>query len=182
MSAYKGLAYIRKVYGVPAYRGQRVRYDKGGGETMDGTITAAQGMSIVVSFGGVKVALHPTRDLHYLGKVALSALAQYEPKLAHLEDAPSLTEEPVAPEVKAVEGGELFLVTKDWKESRQLAYEEHNKAWTLSNILEKQRDFYRQEAHALLQTFRGEAVAQLRMDRMDERAQAIYFNEPEVGV
>ena len=69
------LAYIRKRYGVPAYRGTRVRYTgnvKHGGDAYEGTITAATNSWIRIRFDGDPwgkrtQACHPTWEIEYLG-------------------------------------------------------------------------------------------------------------------
>lgn len=63
------LQYIRDSYGVPAYRGRRVRYTGRGKERpMDGTILCASGPYLSVRFDGQKESsrLHPTWEVEYL--------------------------------------------------------------------------------------------------------------------
>lgn len=59
------LAYIRKTYGVPAWRGVRVAWDYAGRE---GSITGSRGQHIRVLLDGDKrsIQLHPTWRLRFL--------------------------------------------------------------------------------------------------------------------
>lgn len=61
------LQYIRRVYGVPAFRGRRIRYT-GGAAPVEGEIKAASGARLSVRVDGVKgrVLLHPTWEVEYL--------------------------------------------------------------------------------------------------------------------
>jgi hypothetical protein len=64
-----GIAWIRKSYGVPAYRGGRVEYTGGKGSVF-GTIAGANGQYLSVRFDGRKrpAILHPTWNVRYLDK------------------------------------------------------------------------------------------------------------------
>ena len=61
------LEYIRKSYGVPAWRGGRVEYT-GGRETKYGTISGARGALVRIRLDGEKRLglYHPTWELCYL--------------------------------------------------------------------------------------------------------------------
>ncbi len=63
-----GLRDIRRVYGVLAKRGGRVRYT-GGGVAVLGTIRSAGGPYVNIRLDGAKrtLAFHPTWELEYLG-------------------------------------------------------------------------------------------------------------------
>lgn len=65
------LDYIRTYYGVPARRGQRVRYtgDKGpNAKPREGTITSANGQHLCIRMDGDSFSnlFHPTWALEYL--------------------------------------------------------------------------------------------------------------------
>jgi hypothetical protein len=65
------LSYIAKAYGVPAKRGQRVRYtgDKGPkAQPREGTITAAEGAHLRIRMDGDSFSqpYHPTWELEYI--------------------------------------------------------------------------------------------------------------------
>ena len=65
------LSYIAKTYGVPAKRGQRVRYtgDKGPkGGAREGVITSASGAHLNIRMDGDSFSqpYHPTWELEYL--------------------------------------------------------------------------------------------------------------------
>lgn len=69
------LDYIRTAYGVPAQRGQRVRYtgDKGPkGMAREGTITGADGAHLRIRMDGDSFSniYHPTWELEYLATEA----------------------------------------------------------------------------------------------------------------
>lgn len=61
------MSYIRKVYGVPAYRGKRVLYT-GGPVARWGTIKSASGSYLSILLDGDKHPgrFHPTWELKYL--------------------------------------------------------------------------------------------------------------------
>jgi len=66
------LEYIRRTYGVPAWRGMRVRYTDGAGVIWNGTITSAKGPHLrvlvddrVPRYRG-RLILHPTDNLEYV--------------------------------------------------------------------------------------------------------------------
>ena len=62
------MAYIREAYGVPARRGQRVRYS-GGSAPKVGAITSASGQYLYIRFDGESKRtgpFHPTWKLEYL--------------------------------------------------------------------------------------------------------------------
>lgn len=63
--------YIRKTYGVPAKRGERVEYT-GCGMPEQGTITSANGALLCVRLDGLKhpAHFHPTWKLRYLPAIA----------------------------------------------------------------------------------------------------------------
>jgi hypothetical protein len=60
------LNYIRETYGVPAYRGRRIRFTHG--EPREGVILSGSGPYIRVRFDGEKISkrLHPTWEVEYL--------------------------------------------------------------------------------------------------------------------
>lgn len=65
------LQYISQMYGVPAKRGQRVRYtgDKGPkGATREGVITSAHGAHLRIRLDGDSFSniYHPTWEIEYL--------------------------------------------------------------------------------------------------------------------
>lgn len=65
------LSYIAKTYGVPAKRGQRVRYtgDKGPkAKPREGVITAAEGAHLRIRMDGDSFSqpYHPTWELEYI--------------------------------------------------------------------------------------------------------------------
>lgn len=64
------LPYIRKTYGVPAYRGQRVRFKKENHKPKFGRITSAKGPYIKIFFDGdlktYPAVFHPTWNITYL--------------------------------------------------------------------------------------------------------------------
>lgn len=66
------LKYIRKAYGVPAKRGQRVRFAPDGGTPREGVITGADGAYIKVRFPEHKSLrpgrFHPTWAIEYLDR------------------------------------------------------------------------------------------------------------------
>jgi hypothetical protein len=68
------LEYIRNIYGVPAFKGSRIRYS-GDGLRWDGTIIGGRGPYIRVHFEGKKYSgiLHPTWEVEYLDGAAHSA-------------------------------------------------------------------------------------------------------------
>jgi hypothetical protein len=61
------LEYIRKSYGVPAWRGARIEYT-GNGRAEPGTISGARGAYLRIRFdSGRKLGLyHPTWEIRYL--------------------------------------------------------------------------------------------------------------------
>lgn len=66
------IAWIRKSYGVPAYRGGRVEYT--GEERSElGTITGTCGGHLRIRLDGVRHSMpfHPTWELRYLPRAAL---------------------------------------------------------------------------------------------------------------
>lgn len=73
------LEYIRKSYGVPAWRGGRVEYT-GDGAPKFGTISGARGSYLRISFdSGKRLGLyHPTWEIRYLD--APSSNAEGKPK------------------------------------------------------------------------------------------------------
>lgn len=65
-----GLAYIRRIYGVPAWRGHRVTYIPDGSPPMHGTIIGSRGphLRVRIDGEGFTVTLHPTwRIVYHLG-------------------------------------------------------------------------------------------------------------------
>jgi len=63
------MAYIRKVYGVPAKRGGRVRFTDRAGKPWTGRIKSARGPHLRVAFPEFPRAtalLHPTWNLEYM--------------------------------------------------------------------------------------------------------------------
>ena len=64
------LSYIRKTYGVPAFRGQPVRYT-GGSAPQEGKITSSAGAYIRIRMDGedrFTKSYHPTWEIEYLTK------------------------------------------------------------------------------------------------------------------
>jgi len=68
------LKYIRKAYGVPAYRGARIRYTDEQGAIFNGRITSAQSGRLrvlvddrVEGYRG-RMILHPTWHVEYLAE------------------------------------------------------------------------------------------------------------------
>lgn len=66
------LPYIRRTYGVPAWRGIRVRYTDGDGAIWNGTIKSARGQYLrvladdrVPGYRG-RLILHPTDSIEYI--------------------------------------------------------------------------------------------------------------------
>jgi hypothetical protein len=64
------MAYIRKAYGVPAKRGQRVRYAPDGCKPREGVIVGSCGARLRIRIGDDKRAgrFHPTWALEYLDR------------------------------------------------------------------------------------------------------------------
>jgi hypothetical protein len=64
------LDYIRRTYGVPAKRGQRVQYLASDGELVEGRITGSSGGRLRVRLDGNKQSFifHPTFNLAYRRK------------------------------------------------------------------------------------------------------------------
>lgn len=65
------MQYVRDVYGVPAYRGQRVRY-LGGLEPREGRILSIKYAKLRVACDdGVRILLHPTWEVQYINEDGL---------------------------------------------------------------------------------------------------------------
>ena len=65
------MKYIREVYGVPAYRGQRVRY-LGNGTPREGSIISTKsGRLRIACDDGVRLYVHPTWEVQYLNEEGL---------------------------------------------------------------------------------------------------------------
>ncbi len=66
------LSYIRKTYGVPAYRGATVQYRDVTGVLIYGKITSAKDGRLNIKFAGSKktwpAPFHPTWNIIYIGK------------------------------------------------------------------------------------------------------------------
>lgn len=65
VSMPRGMAYIRKTYGVPARRGVRVEYTGGGYGEFGTIISAKYRLRVKLDYDGSIVHLHPTWMIRY---------------------------------------------------------------------------------------------------------------------